>query len=102
LLGKGGFGEVYKAHHFLDGVDYAVKKVVLRTDMIGDGDLEGKAREFLSELRTLARLEHTNIVRYKTSWAETRPSELPGDPRYVSLDLHSSDLIDNFLVILMS
>ena len=58
--------------HRLDGRNYAVKKVPLsqaRIDRIrerGHNELD----EVLKEIRTLARLDHPNIVRYFTGWVE--------------------------------
>ncbi|XP_059421647.1 eukaryotic translation initiation factor 2-alpha kinase-like [Carassius carassius] len=54
-LGQGAFGCVYKVKHIYDEKIYAVKRVILT----------GRAE---SEVKALARLEHTNIVRYITCW----------------------------------
>ena len=62
-LGKGGFGRVYRARHILDGVEYAVKKVLLT----------GSHREqerAVREAMCLAKLDHPNIVRYYQVWKE--------------------------------
>lgn len=72
FLGRGGFGSVYHARNRLDGVDYAVKKVVLKNEMfqkIQDGGMEAFNR-ILSEVQTMAKLEHGNIVRYYGGWIE--------------------------------
>ncbi|EJD34852.1 kinase-like protein [Auricularia subglabra TFB-10046 SS5] len=61
-LGSGGFGQVVKARHKLDGKIYAVKKIKLRS---GDTD----ARIF-REVNTLSRLNHRYIVRYYATWLE--------------------------------
>lgn len=61
-LGSGGFGEVVKARHKLDGKIYAIKKIKLRS---GDTD----ARIF-REVTTLSRLNHRYIVRYYATWLE--------------------------------
>uniref|UniRef100_A0A4W5JW73 Uncharacterized protein n=1 Tax=Hucho hucho TaxID=62062 RepID=A0A4W5JW73_9TELE len=57
VLGAGGFGCVTKAHHILDGKTYAVKIVQ-------------NMGEAYREVKALARLEHSNIVRYCTTWPE--------------------------------
>uniref|UniRef100_A0A8C8C3A3 Protein kinase containing Z-DNA binding domains n=1 Tax=Oncorhynchus tshawytscha TaxID=74940 RepID=A0A8C8C3A3_ONCTS len=57
VLGAGGFGCVTKAQHKLDGKTYAVKIV----KNMGEANREVKA---------LATLEHSNIVRYYTTWPE--------------------------------
>ncbi|XP_036801832.1 protein kinase containing Z-DNA binding domains isoform X1 [Oncorhynchus mykiss] len=57
VLGAGGFGCVTKAQHKLDGKTYAVKIV----QNMGEANREVKA---------LATLAHSNIVRYYTTWPE--------------------------------
>ncbi|MCC6746552.1 MAG: serine/threonine protein kinase [Deltaproteobacteria bacterium] len=57
LLGKGGMSMVYRARHLLTDQEVAVK--VLPPDLAQHREL--KAR-FIDEARTLARLEHPNIV----------------------------------------
>ncbi len=56
LLGEGGFAEVYLAEHIHLGTQAAIK--VLLTQLTKD-DVE----RFRTEARTIARLEHPNIVR---------------------------------------
>ena len=63
LIGKGGFGKVYKVQHKLDGSIYAIKKAV-----INYGDLND--RKMLKEVALLSKLNHPNIVRYYQSWLE--------------------------------
>jgi eukaryotic translation initiation factor 2-alpha kinase 3 len=71
-LGKGGFGTVYHVKNFVDNQDYAIKKVPLDSKRLkkwqagGAKDIEA----LLKEIRTLARLEHSNIVRYYAAWIE--------------------------------
>ncbi|XP_052428256.1 eukaryotic translation initiation factor 2-alpha kinase pek-1-like [Carassius gibelio] len=57
-LGEGGFGCVYKVKHIYDRKIYAVKRVNF-------------TRRADSEVMTLARLEHPNIVRYITCWTDS-------------------------------
>lgn len=56
LLGEGGFAEVYLGEHLHLGTQAAIK--VLHTQLTSD-DVE----QFRSEARTIARLEHPNIIR---------------------------------------
>jgi WD40 repeat protein len=56
LLGEGGFAEVYLGEHQLLETEAAIK--ILNAQMTGD-DIE----PFRAEARTIARLEHPNIVR---------------------------------------
>ncbi|XP_070518789.1 eukaryotic translation initiation factor 2-alpha kinase 1 isoform X4 [Cardiocondyla obscurior] len=68
FIARGGFGEVYKARHRLDGSEYAIKKIAMPADQI---EIIHKQ---LNEVRTLAKLNHTNIVSYHAAWIETLPS----------------------------
>lgn len=72
MLGKGGYGVVYRARHRLDNQSYAIKKVPLSANRLRRVENHGSSEveEVLRELRTLAQLDHPNIVRYHTSWIE--------------------------------
>jgi serine/threonine protein kinase len=62
-LGRGGQGTVFVVENLLDGIEYAVKKILLPR--------ASKERDrVLREVRSLARLEHDNIVRYFHAWIE--------------------------------
>lgn len=61
-LGKGGFGEVFRARNKVDGQPYAIKKVKARSKAALD--------PVLSEVTVLSRLNHPNVVRYFASWIE--------------------------------
>ena len=54
---------MFVAHRHLDGIDYAVKKVLLPR---GEKDRD----RVLREVKSLAQLEHINIVRYYNAWIE--------------------------------
>ncbi|KAJ1276228.1 hypothetical protein BS78_05G198600 [Paspalum vaginatum] len=54
-LGQGGFGPVYKGR-FSDGVEIAVKRLIASRS--GQG-----FKEFKNEIRLIAKLQHTNLVR---------------------------------------
>ncbi|KAJ5585033.1 uncharacterized protein N7459_004833 [Penicillium hispanicum] len=72
ILGRGSFGEVYHVKNHIDGQDYAVKKIPLsqrRLDQLQFGG-QNQLETIMKEIRTLARLEHTNIVRYYGAWVE--------------------------------
>lgn len=60
-LGKGGFGEVVKVRNRMEGTFYAIKKIKHRTH---------KLDSLLSEVLSLARLNHQYIVRYYGTWVE--------------------------------
>lgn len=69
-LGKGGYGEVVKARHKLDGRVYAVKKITQKTP--------SELSQVLSEVYLLATLNHPYVVRYYTAWPEDDTSPADG------------------------
>ncbi|KAJ5121527.1 uncharacterized protein N7515_009488 [Penicillium bovifimosum] len=72
ILGRGSFGEVYQVTNHIDGQDYAVKKIPLsqrRLEQLQFGG-QNQLETIMKEIRTLARLEHKNIVRYYGAWVE--------------------------------
>lgn len=72
VLGKGGYGIVFHVKHKLDGGSYAIKKIPMGSHRIRRIQQHGQSEmdEILLELRTLARLNHPNVVRYHTGWIE--------------------------------
>ncbi|KAL6266287.1 hypothetical protein P5V15_003145 [Pogonomyrmex californicus] len=79
FIARGGFGDVYKALHRLDGTEYAIKKIIVPADR------SEIIKQQLNEVKALAKLTHTNIVSYKAAWIE---SMLP--------PLHTSNVSTNF------
>ncbi|OTA96822.1 hypothetical protein M434DRAFT_392509 [Hypoxylon sp. CO27-5] len=78
LLGKGGFGKVYRCFNPLDQKTYAVKKIQLSPKLgkrFRDGRLE-ELQHILREVQALATLDHPNIVRYHATWLE-EPQQPP-------------------------
>ncbi|OKL57812.1 hypothetical protein UA08_06962 [Talaromyces atroroseus] len=74
LLGRGSFGQVFEVKHHVDGQSYAVKKIPLskwRLEMLKQEGVQ-HLEHILKEIRTLARLEHKNVVRYFGAWIEER------------------------------
>ncbi|KAL3467771.1 kinase-like domain-containing protein [Aspergillus heterothallicus] len=72
ILGRGSFGEVYHVKNHMDGQDYAVKKIPLsqkRLEQLQRGN-QNQLENIMKEIRTLARLEHANVVRYYGAWLE--------------------------------
>lgn len=55
-IGSGGFGQVFKAKHRIDGKTYAIKRITYNTK---------KAKR---EVQALAELNHANIVQYRVCW----------------------------------
>ncbi|KAL4916551.1 kinase-like domain-containing protein [Aspergillus aurantiobrunneus] len=72
IVGRGSFGEVYHVKNHIDGQDYAVKKIPLsqkRLEQLQCGS-QNQLENIMKEIRTLARLEHANVVRYYGAWIE--------------------------------
>ncbi|XP_012878951.1 PREDICTED: eukaryotic translation initiation factor 2-alpha kinase 1 isoform X4 [Dipodomys ordii] len=77
ILGKGGYGRVYKVRNKLDGQHYAIKKILIK------GATKTDCMKVLREVKVLAGLQHPNIVGYHTAWIEhvhvvqTQPDRAP-------------------------
>lgn len=63
-IGEGGFGDVWKSKHKLDQINYAVKKICVKATSVKN------VLNHLREVKTLASLNHVNIVPYKSCWLE--------------------------------
>ena len=83
-LGRGGFGEVFRARNKVDGQPYAIKKVKARSKAALD--------PVLSEVTVLSRLNHPNVVRFFTSWIEDAVSMENPDLSGSSEDEYTSSL----------
>merc|ERR1719468_207212 len=97
MLGRGGFGCVYLAVNKLDRVEYAVKKIHI---LLAKSNLVYK---ILREVTVLAKLNHPNIVSYKTAWTEAYFGEVsskgssnkePSPPSFEDLDEGSFENVD--------
>jgi serine/threonine protein kinase len=64
-MGEGSYGLIDKVYHKLDGKIYAIKKIPLSPKM--DKDI---FKSKLDEIRVLAKMNHSNILRYHSSWME--------------------------------
>jgi serine/threonine protein kinase len=70
-LGKGGFGSVFQCRNALDKREYAIKKILIRKDSkLPQSDFTKRLKRTLREVKSLALLDHSNIVRYYTAWLE--------------------------------
>eukprot|EP00934_Nitzschia_sp_Nitz4_P002258 Nitzschia sp. Nitz4//scaffold132_size63325//34830//38476//NITZ4_006292-RA/size63325-snap-gene-0.50-mRNA-1//1//CDS//3329535320//2258//frame0 len=75
-LGKGGFGTVFRCKNVLDGREYAIKKVSLKyTTGLPLVEFRQHLQRTLREVKSLALLDHKNIVRYYTAWLEQESTD---------------------------
>ncbi|CAG9121653.1 unnamed protein product [Plutella xylostella] len=87
FIAGGGFGSVFKAKHRLDGVEYAVKKVFIRS-----ADVDS-IMTHLAEVKTIASLNHPNIVNYKAAWLEPMiQSTIKKKKRKYQMDMDNDDI----------
>lgn len=72
IVGKGGYGKVFKVKHKLDGSFYAVKRIAVPAAKLAKVQQHGPEalNSMLEEVRSLARFDHANIVRYHNAWLE--------------------------------
>ena len=84
IVGKGGYGKVYKVKHKLDGHLYAVKRILIPSAKVASFQQHGPdvLNNILEEVRSLAAFDHANIVRYHNAWLELTivPAEMPSIP----------------------
>ncbi|KAF8353643.1 pek-1 [Pristionchus pacificus] len=66
VLGRGGFGVVFEAINKLDQCHYAVKRIAV-------GNNESSIERVLREVRAMAMLDHSGIIRYCHTWIERPP-----------------------------
>ena len=92
MVGKGGYGKVYKVKHKLDNAFYAIKRIIISPNKLqkirerGDQELQS----ILEEVRSLARFDHNNIVRYHGAWMEFA-SHIPDAPETSSSRVTRTD-----------
>jgi len=66
----GGFAKVFKAQNLLDNIDYAMKKIVIKTKNKTSEVIVNEIHSILTEIRCFAKIKHKHIVRYNHSWIE--------------------------------
>jgi len=84
VIGRGGYGAVYRAKNLIDEQEYAVKKIVISGKKVKLAVSSDQQHALLIEARTLSKLNHQNIVRYYGVWVETRPEEQSRDDETAS------------------
>ena len=72
-LASGSFGDVYCAINYMDGREYAIKRVSFNA--VGYSNMA--VQQVIREVHCLAVCDHPNVVRYYTSWLE--PSWMTGN-----------------------
>ena len=72
LVGKGGFGSVFRALHKIDESFYAIK--ILKFSISPDENLSNIKE--VQEIKTMMKVEHKNIVRYITCWFELEDQDV--------------------------
>lgn len=86
-LGKGAFGEVVKVRNRMEGTFYAIKKIKHK---------QNKLETLLSEVLSLARLNHQYIVRYYGCWVEeVNETGSRGDSAFTSETEDDSELSED-------
>ena len=85
VIGRGGFGKVYKAVHKLEQKEYAIKRVKLPLKH-GEDIRQNKT---FREVAVMISLDHPNIVRHHTTWTEMsiKPSKKTNSPQQSELGL---------------
>eukprot|EP01080_Neovahlkampfia_damariscottae_P005421 gene5421-9234_t len=72
VIGKGGFGSVYRVVHKIDMQEYAIKKIKFHFKSLND--LEKAYEKVVKEVQYLASFDHKNIVNYNQAWFEPKSS----------------------------
>jgi translation initiation factor 2-alpha kinase 3 len=87
VVGKGGYGKVFKAKHKLDGSLYAVKRISVSPAKLAKIQEHGseELESMLQEVRSLARFDHANVVRYYNAWLEFTTTTVDGPVLSTSL-----------------
>lgn len=90
-IGEGGFGDVWKSKHKLDGIEYAIKKICVKATSVKN------VLNHLREVKTLASLSHINIVPYKSCWLEPLISYQHDERLLETIQSTSTDESSNFI-----
>jgi translation initiation factor 2-alpha kinase 3 len=85
-LGRGGYGQVFRARNHLDNQEYAIKKIVITSQRVKRYMEADQVDALLAEVRTLAKLYHTNVVRYYHAWIEYKNQDAQSTSTALSED----------------
>ena len=80
LIGNGGYSNVYKIFNKLDNKHYAIKKIGYKNNF----------NNVIKEVRSMAILNHVNIVRYHTCWIESSDINTNSNNNILTLNNSSS------------
>jgi len=75
VIGKGGFGKVYRARNILDGSEYAIKKIKFHFKSQSKAAREHLQEKVLREVKNFARLDYIHVARYYQAWIEEKISK---------------------------
>ncbi len=92
LLGKGGYGTVYKVFHRFEKKYYAIKKIFIVQDLISDD------YDIFNEIQLYSGLTHPNVVRYYSSWVDIDLTSIIEFNK--SIDMTEDEPINNLCPIL--
>jgi len=93
-IGKGGFASVFKAKNYFDENLYAVKRIKLRVRNM-KGKIDEELERVLNESKFLARVNHSNVLRYYNSWLEISTKTKPGAKTGSKPKLYKSNTLDS-------
>lgn len=80
FIGNGAFSNVYKVYNRLDDNFYAIKKI----------GVNNISTTIVEEVRSMAKLNHPNIVRYHMSWIELNKQVPYSNQKLIKYDIENS------------
>ena len=80
FIGNGAFSNVYKVYNRLDDNFYAIKKI----------GVNNISATIVEEVRSMAKLNHPNIVRYHMSWIESNKQTSYSNQKLIKYDIEKS------------
>ena len=80
FIGNGAFSNVYKVYNRLDDNFYAIKKI----------GVSNISSSIVEEVRSMAKLNHPNIVRYHMSWVESNKENFNYNQKLIKYDIEKS------------
>ena len=84
LMGKGGFGKVYRVFNNLDNQYYAIKQIRVSKENLTNA---------LNEIRILASISHPHVIRYHHSWISSCCCEIEEEEDYDEDNSEDDDML---------